>query len=545
MTTTRTPKLIGWGYEGDDISDAERQTVAARMRERFGGDFELARAPAEDAIALHPSRLALPAELAGFASTGRSERLRHTYGKSFPDYVRQLQGDYRNAPDIVAHARSEADIAAVYEYAAKARAAVIPFGGGTSVCGGVEPAVGGGFNGTISLDLTRLDKVLEVDATSRAARIEGGIRVPAMEAQLKPHRLTLRHFPQSMELATLGGMIATRSAGHFATLYTHIDDLVESLRTVTPSGVLESRRLPGSGAGPSPDRLTIGSEGALGIITQAWMRLQARPTFRAGTAVLFDDVLKAAEAVRIVSQAGLYPANVRLLDAREAANNGFGDGRQSVVVLAFESADHPVDAWMDRALAIASELGGVFDREAARSGGGHRAGAAEAWRTAFIRMPHLTRTIVEMGVIADTFETAITWERFPAFYEAILAATEEACVAATGQRGSVSCRITHCYPDGPAPYFSFHAKGRHGALAEQWLQIKSRALDAVIRHGGTVTHHHAVGRDHMPWYGRQRPELFGAALQAVKDRLDPEGILNPGVLVPRKGADADLAASRS
>jgi alkyldihydroxyacetonephosphate synthase len=150
-------------------------------------------------------------------------------------------------------------------------------------------------------------------------------------------------------------------------------------------------------------------------------------------------------------------------------------------------------------------------------------------------MPHYKKTVVEMGIITDTFETAITWERFPTFYKAILAATEEACVAATGQKGSVSCRFTHCYPDGPAPYFSFQAKGRHVALAEQWLEIKTRALDAVLEHGGTVTHHHAIGRDHMPWYRRQRPELFGAALQGAKERLDPKGILNPGVLVPRSG----------
>ena len=533
--TTSKPKLIGWGYEGDEISDAERHMVTSRMRERFGGDFEIRKAPSEDAIELHSPRLSVPANLSAFASSDRRERLLHTYGKSYPDYARQFQGDFRSAPDIVAHVRSEEDIAAVLDYAANANVAVIPFGGGTSVCGGVEPVVGSGFNGTISLDLTRLDKVLEVDRRSRAARIQGGIRVPAMEAALKPYGLTLRHFPQSMELATLGGMIATRSGGHFATLYTHIDELVESLRTVTPSGLLESRRLPGSGAGPSPDRLIIGSEGTLGIITEAWMRLQARPTFRAGSAVLFDDVFKAAEAVRIIAQAGLYPANVRLLDPREARNNGLGDGRQTIVVLAFESADHPVDAWMDRALAISHEFGGRFDDEAVKSGSGHRAGTAEAWRNAFIRMPHYRKTVVEMGIITDTFETAITWERFPDFYEAILAATEEACLTATGEKGSVSCRFTHCYPDGPAPYFSFQAKGRHGALAEQWLEIKSRALDAVIAHGGTVTHHHAVGRDHMPWYQRQRPELFGAALQGAKERLDAKGILNPGVLLPGRG----------
>lgn len=524
-------KLVGWGYEGNEMTDDERQTVISRMCERLGGEFEIRKAPGEDAVDLHAPRMSVPAELSAFATDSKRDRLQHTYGKSYPDYARQFLGDYRNAPDIVAWARSEADIVAVYDYAGRVNAAVIPFGGGTSVCGGVEPEVGSTFNGTISLDLTQLDRILEVDKTSRAARIQGGIRVPALENELKSHGLTLRHFPQSMELATLGGMIATRSGGHFATLYTHIDDLVESLRTVSPAGVIESRRLPGSGAGPSPDRLMIGSEGSLGIITEAWMRLQTRPIFRAGTAVLFDDVFKAAEAVRVISQAWLFPANVRLLDSREAFNNGFGDGQQSVVVLAFENADHPVDAWMDRALTITRDFGGKFDRDVAKSGSGHRAGAAEAWRNAFIRMPHYMKIAVEMGIISDTFESAITWERFPEFYKAILSVTEDACLKATGHKGSVSCRFTHCYSDGPAPYFSFQAKGRHGALAEQWLEIKSRALDAVIAHGGTVTHHHAVGRDHMPWYRRQRPDLFASALQAAKDRLDPKGLLNPGVLL--------------
>lgn len=532
--TKRKLKLVGWGYEDEEISAAEHAMITTRFAERFGGDFEVRKAPTEDAFDPPRTRIDIPSRLTEFSTSDKRERLIHAYGKSFPDYARQFMRDCRSAPDIVAFARSEADIEAVYEYASGANVAVIPFGGGTSVCGGVEPSVGSSFNGTISLDLTGLDKVLEVDRTSRAARIQGGIRVPAMEAELKKHGLTMRHFPQSMELATLGGMIATRSGGHFATLYTHIDDLVESLRVVTPAGTMESRRLPGSGAGPSPDRLMIGSEGALGIITEAWMRLQERPSHRAGTAVLFDTVFKAAEAVRVIAQAGLYPANVRLLDAREAANNGFGDGKQSVVVLAFESADHPVDAWMDRALAICREQGGSWDIDAAKSGSGHRQGAAEAWRNAFIRMPYYKKSLVEMGIITDTFETAITWERFPAFYEAIMEATSAACMEATGQKGSVSCRFTHVYPDGPAPYFSFQAKGRHGALAEQWLAIKSRSLDAVIRHGGTVTHHHAVGRDHMPWYNRQRPELFAAALAGAKDRLDPKGILNPGVLLPAK-----------
>lgn len=528
----KRPKFIGWGFEGDEMTAAEREMVQARSQAQFGDDFDIRKAPSEDDVDLHAPRFETPPELAEFATHARSDRLRHSYGMSFTEYVRIFDGDFSTAPDIVAYARSEQDVEAALEWADKARVAVIPWGGGTSVVGGLTGDVGGAFNGILSLDLTGLDRVLEVDKTSRAARVQGGMRVPAMEAELKPHGLTLRHFPQSFEMATVGGMIVTRSGGHFATRYTHIDDFVENTRMVTPRGVMESRRLPGSGAGPSPDRMVIGSEGSLGVVTEAWLRLQDRPTFRAGTDVLFDDMNDAVETVRVICQAGLYPSNVRLLDADEAKNNGFGDGRQSVVVLAFENADHPVDAWMDRALAIAREHGGKFDLDVAKSGEGHLAGAAGAWRNAFIRMPYFKVMTMEMGIVSDTFESAITWERFPGFYENVKAATAAAIEEVTGRPGAVSCRFTHCYPDGPAPYFSFHAKGRHGALAEQWLAIKSKALDAVIAHGGTITHHHAVGREHMPWYTRQRPDLFADALAGAKSRLDPNGVMNPGVLLP-------------
>jgi len=528
----RRLKLLGWGYEDQQISTEEHDMVMTRITERYGADLDYRAAPSADEIELHPSRLEAPAALSAFASTDKHERLLHTYGKAYADYARAFDRDFGNAPDIVAYARDEADIEATLDWAESANVAVIPFGGGTSVVGGVEPDVGGGYAGTVSLDLTRLDRVLEIDKTSRAARIQAGIRVPALEEKLKPSGLTMRHYPQSFEMATLGGMIATRSGGHFATLYTHIDDFVESLRTVTPKGAMESRRLPGSGAGPSPDRLMIGSEGALGIITEAWMRLQDRPTFRAGTAVTFDDMYQAAEAVRVICQAGLYPANVRLLDPYEAYNNGFGDGRQTVVVLGFESADHPLDAWLDRALEIAGDHGGSYDGGLAKSGEGHRAGAAGAWRNAFIRMPFYRTLQMEYGIVGDTFETAITWDRFRTFHDAVKQATERAIVEATGKPGSVTCRFTHCYPDGPAPYFTFQGLGRHGGLAEQWHEIKSKALDAVITGGGTVTHHHAVGRVHMPWYERQRPALFGEALAGAKARLDPSGILNPGVILP-------------
>jgi alkyldihydroxyacetonephosphate synthase len=346
-----------------------------------------------------------------------------------------------------------------------------------------------------------------------------------MEEALGKAGLTLRHFPQSFQMATLGGMIATRSGGHFATLYTHIDDFVESVRLVTPAGAMESRRLPGSGAGPSPDRLAIGSEGSLGIITEAWMRLQDKPRFRAGAAIAFADFMKAAEAVRALAQSGLNPANCRLVDANECKVNGVNDGSAHLLVLGFESAHVDVSAPMARALEIVRDHGGRIDPS------GNTEGAVGAWRNAFIRMPYFREVITPWAVINDTFETAITWERFPAFHRAIMAATEGAIAAATGRKGLVTCRFTHVYPDGPAPYYSFHAKGERRALLKQWMAIKKAASDAVIANGGTITHHHAVGRDHMKWYERQRPKLFGAALAAAKAALDPAGVMNPGVIV--------------
>jgi alkyldihydroxyacetonephosphate synthase len=380
----------------------------------------------------------------------------------------------------------------------------------------------------VTLDMRAMNRVIDVDRVSRAARIQGGIFGPELEAQLRPHGLTLRHFPQSFEYSTLGGWIATRSGGHFASLYTHIDDFVENLRVVAPAGVVETRRLPGSGAGPSPERMFIGSEGIFGVITEAWMRVQDRPKFRAGKAVLFNDFYTAARAVRAISQAGLYPSNCRILDPKEAFNTGSGDSNATIMVLDFESVDHELQAWIGRALECCADHGGVPEEATATVS--HLA-AAGRWRNAFIRMPYARERMAPRAIIADTFETAVTWDRFESLHAAVVDATEQAIHKVTGRPGQVSCRFTHVYPDGPAPYFTFHALGRHGALISQWQAIKRAASDALIEAGGTITHHHAVGREHRDWYDREVPPLFAAALRAAKRSLDPRAIMNPGVLI--------------
>ena len=316
-----------------------------------------------DELDLRAPRLEAPASLAA-SSTDPYDRAAHTYGRSFRDLVRAFRRDYAHAPDLVAFPRGEGELVSVLEWCSDAGAAAIPFGGGSSVVGGVEPDVGGGYRGAVSVDLGHLAGVLEVDRTSRAARIAGGTLGPALEAQLKPHGLTLRHFPQSFEWSTLGGWIATRSGGHFATLHTHIDEFVEAVRVVTPRGVLQTRRLPGSGAGPSPERLFCGSEGTLGVITEAWMRVQPRPRFRAGASVYFAVFADAVQAARELAQSGLDPANCRLLGHDEALLSGSGDGSHSILVLGFESADHELGPWLARALEIcASHRGEVREED--------------------------------------------------------------------------------------------------------------------------------------------------------------------------------------
>jgi alkyldihydroxyacetonephosphate synthase len=537
----RRRKFWGWGWEDEGLGPEEQRALAAAVGARLGTPaLDVLPPPRLDELRLPAPRLTPPSALAGCCSSAPYDRAGHTYGKSFRDVVRAFRREYAHPPDVVAFPADEAQVTAILDWAAGAGAAVIPYGGGSSVVGGVEPDVGDRHRGTVSLDLGRLDRVLEVDRASRAARIQAGILGPALEDALRPHALTLRHFPQSFEFSSLGGWIATRSGGHYATLYTHIDDFVEALRVVTPAGVVETRRLPGSGAGPAPERMFIGSEGILGVITEAWMRLQDRPRFRASAAVPFDDFAAGAAATRTIAQAALFPANCRLLDAGEAATAGAGSGSEAVLLLAFESADHPPDAWMRRALECAADHGGRVPPDAGRTrtdDAGARDGAAGAWRRAFLGGPYLRDALVAMGVVSETFETAITWDRFAEFHAGVMAATTDALRRVCGA-GQVTCRFTHAYPDGPAPYYTVLGAGRPGGQLAQWAEIKRAASEAILRLGGTITHHHAVGRDHRPWYEDERPPLFGAALAAAKRALDPGGMMNPGVLI-RAGGDSE------
>ncbi len=477
----------GWGHVEDAVTGAEAAALTERVRTLLP-DAELTEhvPPPVAELGLRPPRIDPPASLARLCSAEATDRAAHAHGKAFRDVVRNLQGDVRNVPDLVVRPGTEQDVVDVLDWCASRIIAVIPYGGGSSVVGGVEPRLDAGYSAAVNLDLGRLGRVLEVDRTSRAARIQAGVFGPALEEQLRRYGLTLRHFPQSFEFSTLGGWLATRAGGHYATVLTHIDDLVESLRVITPAGTSESRRLPGSGAGPSPDRLFLGSEGALGVITEAWMRLQERPRWRADASVHFNDYDAAVAATRAIAQSALYPSNCRLLDPAEAFLNAGTATTGGVLLLGFESADHPVMPSLDRAVELCRDHGGTLPEPP--------------------RSDDPARPRQRLAAASGTLR-------------------------AVGATGLVTCRFTHLYPDGPAPYFGVYASGRWASLLAQWDQVKRAVSDALLAAGGTITHHHAVGRDHRPWYDQQRPGPVGRALHAVKAVLDPSWILNPGVLV--------------
>lgn len=534
MTEAKTRSWWGWGNVEDALDDDERHALLSRVRQLLpDADLTPHPAPPTSSLQVPAPRVAAPASLARLTSTETGERLRHSHGSAFRDVVRCLTGRIDNVVDLVARPETENDVIDVLDWCSRARIAAIPYGGGSSVVGGVEPRLDGDYAGAVALDLTAMDRVLEVDPVSRAARIQAGVFGPALEGQLRGAGLSLRHFPQSFEFSTLGGWLATRAGGHYATVYTHIDDLTESMRVVTGCGVAESRRLPASGAGPSPDRMFLGSEGALGVITEAWMRLQDRPRWRAAASVNFVDYAEAVTATRELAQSGLYPSNCRLLDPMEAMLNAGTTTSGGVLVLGFESADHPLEAAMTRAVEIVAEHGGTLPdgvRFSDSAEANPTSGAAGTWRSSFIRMPYQRDVLAQHSMIVETFETACTWDAFDALRAAVADAAT-AAMAAVGATGVLTCRFTHVYPDGPAPYFGIYAAGRWGETVEQWDEIKTAVSQALTDHGGSITHHHAVGRDHRRWYDLQRPEPFAAALRAAKGALDPAGVFNPGVLI--------------
>jgi len=466
-------------------------------------------------------------ELRSFCTEDIYARVNHTYGKAFRDVWRAIRGQFDHAPDYVAFPNSEADLIKIFDFAGNYNVAIIPYGGGSSVVGGIEPRFNSEYNGCISVDMQNFDQLLEVDRESRCVKLQAGMYGPAVEQSLKPHGYTLRHYPQSFEFSTLGGWIATHAGGHFATMYTHIDDFVQSLKMVSPSGIISTRRLPGSGAGPDDNHAVMGSEGIYGIISEAWMRVQEIPKYKEAYTISFPSWESGVEACRLLSQSALFPSNARLISAFEAMFNNLGSG-QDTLILGFESYESPLEERVVAALAICKSQGGTWKEKENKST--VRNEAADTWKKSFLQAPYMRDELVRHGFIVETFETCTTWQNFPNFHKSVNLAAQEA-LSDIGAKGYVSCRFTHLYPDGPAPYYTIIAAGTVDKELEQWDAIKTKVSQALIANGGTITHHHAVGRDHRPFYERQHSKIYDDVLRSVKKTFDPKCIMNPGVLL--------------
>ena len=469
----------------------------------------------------------------------RLARITHAAGKGYPDLVRLRAGSAEAAPDAVVYPGGEEDVRAVLDLCAQDGIAVVPFGGGTSVVGGVEP-LRDSFGSAISLDLGRMTQVADVDDRSLTVALGPGLRGPHVERELARHGLTLGHFPQSFEYATVGGWVATRSAGQASTGYGSIEKLVAGLRVVTPTGDIDLAAIPATAAGPGLRQLLVGSEGVLGVITQTTLKVRPRPEERRYEAWMFHDFEEGAEAFRTLEQRAVVPDVARLSDEAEtrlsvalAGSDSLGQrvGQRYVrlrgydggclVVLGYEGARADVA----RRAALAARL--------LRRAGGLALGQApgRAWERNRYAGPYLRDALLDHGILAETLETAHEWSQLMKLYHAVRGAIA-GTLEARGAPAIVMCHVSHLYPSGASLYFTFLARQEIGAELEQWRSVKSAATDAIVGAGGTITHHHAVGRDHAAWMRHEVGEVGLGVLEAIKRRLDPAGIMNPGKLFP-------------
>lgn len=476
---------------------------------------------------------------AGNVSTESVDRILHSGGKSTPDLLRRRSGDALNAPDVVAFAGSIQDVREILDISFRRRLAVVPFGGGTSVVGGVEP-VRGPFQGVVALDLQRLNNLLHIDPLNRTATFEAGIRGPAIEAALEPHGFTLGHFPQSHQQATLGGYVATRSAGQASTGYGRSDDLVKSVHIETPAGPLDvGSSAPGTAAGPQLLDVVVGSEGTLGVITTATVKITPTPDRKTYGSWSFPSFAAGAEAMRRLQHDGVrgdMPHVCRLSDTDETESTfklgGWKTGALSRY-LAVRGQKTPAIAlfvWEGNA----DETAGRKRRSARilREAGGIALGPmpAQSWEHGRFSGPYLRDELLTRGVYVETLETAATWSRAEDTYRSVRAAILEA-LGANGGGAYVQTHISHVYSDGVSLYFTFFAGLEDDGLAQN-ARVKKAASNAIVAANATITHHHAVGMDHSPYLEAEIGALGVSVLRGIKNTLDPDGIMNPGKLIP-------------
>ena len=530
-----------WGWGDPAVAPELDGPALATLRERIGELRPLPRVVELDGFELPPAQSLPPAliEAAGEGSvfTGAEDRVRHATGCGYADLARLRSGRLEAAPDAVLIPADPAAVQRIVHVCAAEGVAVVPFGGGTSVVGGIEP-VRGQHDSLISLDLNRLRDV-EVDARSLTARLGAGLRGPEAEAELAKHGVVLGHYPQSFEYATIGGFAATRSAGQASSGYGRFDSLVSSIRLIAPAGDLRTLETPHSAAGPALREVVVGSEGIFGVIPEVTVRVRPKPRQRRYEAWMAESFEAGSEIVRALAQGPGLPDVIRVSDEEETevslalsgprGISGSLFGRYlglrrrhngSLIVVGLEGTEEAVAR--RRALSV-REL---------RAGGavylGQRAG--RSWEHGRYQGPYLRDTLMEMGSMVETLETSHTWGGLSGLYAAVGTAIRNSLVA-QGTPGLVFCHLSHAYADGASLYFTFIARARQGEEVEQWRQVKRTACEAIVAHGGTITHHHGVGRDHAPYMEAEVGPVGLDALRSIKERLDPTGIMNPGKLI--------------
>jgi alkyldihydroxyacetonephosphate synthase len=449
-----------------------------------------------------------------------------TRGKSTPDLLRQRAGDLADAPDVVVRPGSHEEVAAVLAYCTEHRIAVVPFGGGTAVTGGlvVGAAERPSYAGVVSLDLGRMRRLLSVDPVSSTATLEPGLRGPEAEALLAEHGLMLGHYPQSFEFASIGGFAATRSSGQSSAGYGRFDAMVVGLRVATPVGDVRLGSAPANASGPDLRELFLGSEGAFGVITEVTVRVRPLPEVKVYEGWQWPDFAAGADAMRALAQSDLLPTVLRLSDENETSINlarpdaiGGDAAGGCLMVTGYEGTPEAVAAKQAAVTAVLEKLGGTpLGTE-----------PGESWAAGRFAAPYLRDSLLDVGVLVETLETATFWSNRDRLYRAV----KEALEGALGEGTLVLCHVSHVYATGCSLYFTVATPGGDQPL-ERWLPAKAAACEAIVRCGAAITHHHAVGTDHKPYLTAEIGEVGVAALRAVKQALDPAGVLNPGVLIP-------------
>ncbi|MFF8833390.1 FAD-binding oxidoreductase [Streptomyces sp. NPDC015131] len=524
-----------WSGWGDPAKAAPLpESVTGLLRDLLGVTPRAGGPAALDDIEVPESPLAPEAHRAlagaladpGALVTDAETRVRHTRGKSTPDLLRIRAGEVDDIPAAVLLPASHDEVLAVLRVCAEHQVGAVPFGGGTSVVGGLAPE----RTVFVALDLRRMDALLDLDEVSRTATLQPGLRAPAAEALLNARGYTLGHFPQSFEWATVGGFAAARSSGQASAGYGRFDEMVLGTTVATPEGTWEAGRAPRSAAGPDLRQLVLGSEGAFGVITAVTVRIRPLPRERHYEGWRFASFEAGAAALRRIAQDGPRPTVLRLSDETE-----------TFIGLAQPDRIGSADAGgTSGCLAVVGYEGTAAANEACRAGvheallaaGGEYAGRepGDRWAHGRYNAPYLRDALLDAGAFAETLETAAFWSAIPALYQDVRQALTTALTEA-GTPPLVMCHISHVYENGASLYFTVVSAQGKDPVAH-WAPAKHAANEAILAAGGTISHHHGVGTDHRDWYAREAGPLGVRVLQAVKAEVDPAGVLNPGILVP-------------